>query len=215
MVDKAFYMRKGFYNTNNGGHKMNEKDLVQKYADLLRAQQKATLHPDNKGFEWKYSQLNTLYQDTLLKEKVPKEKLAAIEKQGESLYEKYEKEASQYKETYKNDVLNTLNGTKEEKAYKDAYKQEVLAFLDKEQNEKQENYVETDERDKEMTAFESEYGYERVYALKKEVLSEIKEMDLSPAQKERLKEVEKDLEEEKKLKLGKEKKKSVEVEMEM
>lgn len=40
-------------------------------------------------------------------------------------------------------------------------------------------------------------------------------MDLSPGQKERIKEVEKDLEQEKKLKLGREKKKTTEVEMEM
>src|SRR5699024_9043336 len=104
---------------------------------------------------------------------------------------------------------------KEEKAYKEAYKQEVLAFLDKEQNEKQEDDVERDKKNKEMNAFESKYGYERVYALKKEVLREIKDMELSPAQKERLKEVEKDLEQEKKLKLGKRKEKPVEVEMEM
>lgn len=197
---------------------MNEKDLVQKYAELLMAQQKTTLYPDNKGFEWKYSQLNTFYHDALLKAKVPQEKLADIEKQGESLYEQYEKEeeeANHYKETYKKDVLNTLDGTKEEKAYKEAYKQEVLAFLDKEQNEKQEVDVERDKKNKEMNAFESKYGYEKVYALKKEVLSEIKDMELSPAQKERLKEVEKDLEQEKKLKLGKRKKKPVEVEMEM
>jgi len=197
---------------------MNEKDLVQKYAELLRAKQKATLHPENKGFEWKYSQLNTIYQDALLKSKVPQEKLGDIEKQGEALYEQYEKEeeeANQYKETYKKDVLNTLEGTKEEKAYKEAYKQDVLALLGKEQQHEKETDMEKDKRDKEMASFESEYGYERVYALKKEVLSEIKEMDLSPAQKERLKEVEKDLEQEKELKLGIRKKKTVEVEMEM
>src|SRR5699024_4115613 len=127
-----------------------------------------------------------------------------IEKQGESLYEQYEKEeeeANHYKETYKKDVLNTLDGTKEEKAYKEAYKQEVLAFLDKEQNEKQEVDVERDKKNKEMNAFESKYGNKKVYNLKKEVISEIKNMELSPAKKERLKEVEKELEQEKKLKL--------------
>lgn len=197
---------------------MNEKDLAHKYAELLMAKQKTTLHPDNKGLEWKYGQLNNLYQDALLKAKVPKKRLVDIEKQGESLYEQYEKEeeeANKYKEKYKKNVLNTLDGTKEEKEYKKAYKQKVLAFLDKDKDIKRETDMEKDKRDKEMATFESEYGYERVYALKKEVLSEIKEMQLSPTQKERLKEVEKDLEREKKLKLGKEKKKSIEVEMEM
>src|SRR5699024_12475201 len=116
---------------------MNEKDLVQKYAELLMAQQKTTLYPDNKGFEWKYSQLNTFYHDALLKAKVAQEKLADIEKQEESLHEQYEKEEeeeNQYKETYKKDVLNTLDGTKEEQAYKAPYKQEVLGFEDKTKN---------------------------------------------------------------------------------
>src|SRR5699024_9253452 len=135
---------------------------------------------DNKGFEWKYSQLNTFYHDALLKAKVPQEKLADIEKQGESLYEQYEKEeeeANHYKETYKKDVLNTLDGTKEEKAYKETYKQEELVIKDKEQKEKKEVDVERDKKKKEMNAFEYKYEYEKVYELKKEVQSENKEME--------------------------------------
>jgi len=197
---------------------MNEKELANKYAELLAAKQRITLHPGNKGLEWKHNQLNTLYQDAVLKAKLPKEKLAEIEKQGEALHEQYEKEqeeASQYKETYKTNVLSNLEGTKEEKEYKKAYKQKVLAFLDKEQDEKQEINAEKDKREQEMAEFESKYGYEKVYALKKEVLDEIHEMELTPSQRERLKEVEQDLEHEKQIKLGKSKKKNTEIEMEM
>src|SRR5699024_4714347 len=141
-----------------------------------------------------------------LKAKLPKEKLAEIEKQGEALHRQYEKEqeeARQYKETYKKNVLHNLEGTKEEKGYKEDYKQKVLEILDKEQDEKQEINVEEEKREQEMDAFESRYGYEKVYALKKEVLGEIREMDLTPLQHEKLKEVEQDLEHEKQIKLGK------------
>src|SRR5690625_3110720 len=105
---------------------MNEKELANKYAELLAAKQRITLHPGKKGLEWKHNQLNTLYQDAVLKAKLPKEKLAEIEKQGEALHEQYEKEQgeeSQNKETYKTNVLSNLEGTKAEKEYKKAYKQ--------------------------------------------------------------------------------------------
>ncbi|GGJ75277.1 hypothetical protein [Virgibacillus salexigens] len=193
---------------------MNKKELANKYAELLAAKDKATMHPDNKGYEWKYN----LYQDAVLKTKLPKEKLAEIEKEGKSLYEQYEREqeeANQFKETYKNNVLNNLEGSKEEQDFKKAYKHKVLAFLDKEQDEKQETEVNKDKIDQQMAAFESKYGYEKVYALKKEVLDDIREMDLTPSQRERLKEVERDLEDERQIKLGKNKKKDAEVEMEM
>lgn len=197
---------------------MNTKELANKYAELLAAKEKATMHPDNKGYEWKYNQLSTFYQDAVLKTKLPKERLAEIEKEGESLHEQYEREqeeANQFKKTYKNNVLNNLEGSKEEQDFKKAYKHKVLAFLDKEQDEKQETEVNKDKRDQQMEAFESKYGYEKVYAMKKEVLDDIREMDLTPSQRERLKEVERDLEDEKKIKLGKSKKKDTEFEMGM
>ncbi|MGJ9459946.1 hypothetical protein [Oceanobacillus sp. CF4.6] len=197
---------------------MNEKELVNKYAELLTAKQKATLHSDNKGYEWKYNQLSTLYQDAVLKAKLPKEELAEIEKQGESLHEQYEREqeeGNQFKEKYKENVLSNLGDTKGERKYKDAYKQKVLTFLDKEQDEKEETKVNTEKRDQEMAEFESKYGYEKVYALKRKVLNEIREMDFNLSQRERLKSVEQDLERERQIKLGKSKKKDKEVEMEM
>lgn len=197
---------------------MNEKELVNKYAELLTAKQKATLHPDNRGYDWKYNQLSALYQDTVLKAKLPKEGLAEIEKQGEILHEQHEKqqeEANQYKERYKKNVLNNLEDTKEEKKYKKAYKQKVLALLDKEQDEKEESKVNMKKENQEMAEFESKYGYEKVYILKKEVLNEINEMDLTASQRAKLKEVEQDLERERQFKLSKSKKKDTEVEMEM
>lgn len=125
-------------------------------------------------------------------------------------YEREQEEANQFKETYKNNVLNNLEGSKEEQAFKKAYKHKVLAFLDKEQ----ETGVNKDKREQ-IEAFESKYGYEKVYALKKEVLDDIREMDLTASQRERLREVERDLEDEKRIKLGKNNKKGTEVEMEM
>src|SRR5699024_867390 len=120
----SLYNREAF-NSYVGGMEMNEKELANKYAELLAAKQRITLHPDSKGLEWKHNQLNTLYQDTVLKAKLTKEKLAEIEKEGEALHRQYEKEqeeARQYKETYKKNVLHNLEGTKEEKGYKEAYK---------------------------------------------------------------------------------------------
>src|SRR5699024_11409122 len=112
----SLYNREAF-NSYVGGIEMNEKELANKYAELLAAKQRITLHPDNKGLEWKHKQLNKLYQDTVLKAKLPKEKLAEIEKQGEALHRQYEKEKEetrQYKEIYKKNVLINLNVNKEE-----------------------------------------------------------------------------------------------------
>ncbi|MDY0407220.1 hypothetical protein P5G51_019470 [Virgibacillus sp. 179-BFC.A HS] len=130
---------------------MVNKELANNYAELLTAKEKAALHPDNQGFAWKYNQLNTLYQDAVLKAKLPKEELVEIEKQGEFLHEQYEKEqeeANLYKEVYKKNVLNKLEGTKEEKEYKEAYKHNVLAFLDKDPDEKQETRMGKEKKNK-------------------------------------------------------------------
>lgn len=83
---------------------MNTKELANKYAELLAAKEKATMPPNNKGYEWKYNQLSTFYQDAVLKTKLPKERLAEIKKEGESLHEQYEREqeeANQFKKRIK------------------------------------------------------------------------------------------------------------------
>ncbi|WP_449355674.1 hypothetical protein ACUL41_08050 [Virgibacillus natechei] len=192
-----------------------EKDLANKYADLLSAKEKEMLNPDNVGYQWKRQKLETLYQDTVLKSKYPKEKLQTIEDEVQKEHDNQVNESEQFKQAYKQNVLEKLQPTKEETNYKDAYKEQVLASLDKQPDEKEESPEEVQKREQEMKTFEEKHGYEKVYELKREVLDEISEMDLTPVQKEKLNQVDKDLEKEKEMKLEKKQNKTHEQEIEM
>ncbi|WP_200411851.1 MULTISPECIES: hypothetical protein [Virgibacillus] len=192
-----------------------EKELANKYAHLLSAKEKEMLNPDNVGYQWKRQKLETLYQDTVLKSKYPKEKLQTIENEVQKEHDDRVNESEQFKQAYKQNVLEKLQPTKEEINYKNAYKQQVLASLDKQPDEKEESPEEVQKREREMKTFEEKHGYEKVYELKREVLDEISEMDLTPVQKEKLNQIDKDLEKEKEMKLGKKQSKVHEQEMEM
>ncbi|MBY0596974.1 hypothetical protein [Bacillus bingmayongensis] len=123
-----------------------------------------------------------------------------------------------YKESYKEQVLEEIAPSQEENEYKQQYKAEVLAILGsetekephsnrqaskEESNEKQpvqqeETYTKSrEERVKEMKEFEKTHSYPEVYRLKKEALQELKGMNLTDSQREKLSSIEKALDQEK------------------
>ncbi|MED1597859.1 MULTISPECIES: hypothetical protein [Bacillus] len=123
-----------------------------------------------------------------------------------------------YKESYKEQVLEEIAPSQEENEYKQQYKAEVLAMLGREtekephsnrqaskekSNEKQpvqqeERYTKSrEERVKEMKEFEKTHSYPEVYRLKKEALQELKGMNLTDSQREKLSSIEKALDQEK------------------
>ncbi|WP_010531176.1 hypothetical protein [Lentibacillus jeotgali] len=192
-----------------------ETELANKYADFLSAKEKEMLNPDNAGYKWKRQKLESLYQDTVLKSKFPKDKLQTIEDKVQKEHDDGVNQSEQFKQAYKQNVLEKLQPTKEENSYKDAYKQQVLDALDKQPDEKEASSEDVQKREQEMKAFEAKHGYEKVYELKREVLDDIKDMDLTSVQKEKLSQIEKDLENEKAMKLGKKQNKTHEQEMDM
>ncbi|KFN04672.1 hypothetical protein D0U04_23755 [Bacillus clarus] len=123
-----------------------------------------------------------------------------------------------YKESYKEQVLEEIAPSQEEEQYKEQYKAEVLATLEigkekstdsKEQVSKEEKmearpgkqeetYSKSrEERVKEMKEFEKTHPYPEVYRLKKEALQELKGMNLTDSQREKLTNLEKALDQEK------------------
>ncbi|ASK61367.1 hypothetical protein CFK37_03860 [Virgibacillus phasianinus] len=192
-----------------------EKELANRYTALLSAKEKEVLYPDNEGYKWKREKLETLYQDTVLKSKYPKERLKNLEEEVQKEQDNQMNQAEQFKQAYKQGILQKLQFTKEETNYKDAYKQEVLKSLNKEPSEKETPPDESKKGEQEMKDFEAKHGYEKVYMLKREVLDEIKEMDLTPVQKEKVNQIEKGLEQERLMKLGNKKDKNQENDMEM
>ncbi|PFK27589.1 hypothetical protein [Bacillus cereus] len=123
-----------------------------------------------------------------------------------------------YKESYKEQVLEEITPSQEDEQYKGQYKAEVLAMLgiDKEKSsdskeqvskeakkedhpgQQEETYNKSrEERVKEMKEFEKTHSYPEVYRLKKEALQELKGLNLTGSQREKLTNLEKALDQEK------------------
>ncbi|MCY9024020.1 hypothetical protein MOF32_13830 [Priestia megaterium] len=134
--------------------------------------------------------------------------------------QKQAKEQGNYQEDYKQDILHELEKPSEESQYKVAYKQSLLAQLgisqekttDKEPNKqegqekqapvqpkaKEETSQEKEQRLAKMREFEQKHSFDTVYKLKKEVLKELKGLDLTNSQREKLTKLEQALDTEKK-----------------
>ncbi|QDZ76599.1 hypothetical protein [Bacillus cereus] len=123
-----------------------------------------------------------------------------------------------YKESYKEQVIEEITPSQEEERYKEQFKEEVLKILgvdkekssdSKEQVSKEEKkearpgqqvemYTKSrEERVKEMKEFEKTHSYPEVYRLKKEALQELKGLNLTDSQREKLTNLEKTLDQEK------------------
>ncbi|AVD54535.1 hypothetical protein BEH_24535 (plasmid) [Priestia filamentosa] len=124
-----------------------------------------------------------------------------------------------FKEAYKQQLQETLGEPQSEQTYKEQYKQEVLKQLgfspskekvkEKEESKakekttsgvqmKKETPEEREKRLQQMKEFESKQPLSKVYQLKKEVLKELKDLPLTDAQKAKLTQLEKALDQEKK-----------------
>ncbi|MGB3890282.1 MAG: hypothetical protein WA953_12220 [Priestia megaterium] len=134
--------------------------------------------------------------------------------------QKQAKEQGDYQEDYKQELLQELEKPSDELQYKAAYKQQLLSQLgitqekttDKEpsKQEKQEKQAavqpkakeetpqEKEQRLAKMREFEQKHSFDKVYKLKKEVLKELKGLDLTDSQREKLTMLEKNLDTEKK-----------------
>ncbi|QSX23551.1 hypothetical protein [Priestia megaterium] len=134
--------------------------------------------------------------------------------------QKQAKEQGQYKDDYKQELLHELEKPSEESQYKAVYKQQLLAQLgisqekttekepnkqgDQEKQEpvqpkaKEETLQEKEQRLAKMKEFEQKHSFDKVYKLKKEVLQELKGLDLTDSQREKLTKLEKSLDTEKK-----------------
>lgn len=123
-----------------------------------------------------------------------------------------------YKESYKEQVLEEITPSQEDERYKEQFKEEVLEILgvdkekssdSKEQVSKEEKkearpgqqvemYTKSrEERVKEMKEFEKTHSYPEVYRLKKEALQELKGLNLTDSQRDKLTNLEKTLDQEK------------------
>ncbi|RAS74502.1 hypothetical protein [Priestia endophytica] len=124
-----------------------------------------------------------------------------------------------FKEAYKQQLQEALEEPQSEQTYKEQYKQEVLKQLgfspskekakEKEESKdkekmtggvqiKKETPEEREKRLQQMKEFESKQPFSKVYQLKKEVLKELKDLPLTDAQKAKLTQLEKALDQEKK-----------------
>ncbi|MFE4038757.1 hypothetical protein [Priestia sp. YIM B13489] len=129
---------------------------------------------------------------------------------------KQAQEKEQYQEDYKQEVLEVMQQPSEETQYKQLFKQSLLAQLgisdekdsskeekkeakaEKAPVEKQETPQEKEQRVAKMKEFEQKHSFDTVYKLKKEVLQELKELNLTDSQREKLTKLEKALDTEKK-----------------
>ncbi|MGX1373294.1 hypothetical protein RKD56_000374 [Priestia megaterium] len=126
---------------------------------------------------------------------------------------KQAQEKDRYQEGYKQEVLEDLQQPSEETQYKQLFKQSLLAQLGisdekdsskeaKKEAEAEKAPVETpqekEERLAKMKEFEQKHSFDKVYKLKKEVLQELKELNLTDSQREKLTKLEKALDTEKK-----------------
>ncbi|MCM2978658.1 guided entry of tail-anchored proteins factor 1 [Priestia aryabhattai] len=131
---------------------------------------------------------------------------------------KQSQEKEQYQEDYKQEVLEVMQPS-EETQYKQLFKQSLLAQLgisdEKDSSKvvkkeaesektpvekqlKQQTPQEKEQRLAKMKEFEQKHSFDKVYKLKKEVLQELKELNLTDSQREKLTKLEKTLDTEKK-----------------
>ncbi|MEJ9306639.1 hypothetical protein ABEW33_02795 [Priestia megaterium] len=132
---------------------------------------------------------------------------------------KQAQEKDQYQEDYKQEVLEVMKQPSEETQYKQLFKQSLLAQLgisdEKDSSKeakkeaeaekapvekqiKQETPQEKEQRLAKMKEFEQKHSFDKVYQLKKEVLQELKGLNLTDSQREKLTKLEKGLDTEKK-----------------
>ncbi|GIN75102.1 hypothetical protein PVM79_18330 [Bacillus licheniformis] len=112
----------------------------------------------------------------------------------------------QYKSLLKEDMLSKLmteskretkDDLQDELKYKEQFRQQVLEQLNTEPSKTTESEEDREKRRIAMKRFEEKHSFDHVYKLKKEVLNELKDLDLPDRAREKLLQIEKALEAEK------------------
>ncbi|MBU8787773.1 hypothetical protein MH050_03595 [Bacillus licheniformis] len=112
----------------------------------------------------------------------------------------------QYKSLLKEDLLSKLmteskretkDDLQDELKYKEQFRQQVLEQLNTEPSKTTESEEDKEKRRIAMKRFEEKHSFDHVYKLKKEVLNELKDLDLPDKAREKLLQIEKALEAEK------------------
>ncbi|UPK52762.1 guided entry of tail-anchored proteins factor 1 (plasmid) [Bacillus sp. H8-1] len=107
-------------------------------------------------------------------------------------------EETQYKQLFKQSLLAQLGMSDEKDSSKEAKKETESEKAPVEKQLKQETPQEKEQRVAKMKEFEQKHSFDKVYKLKKEVLQELKELNLTDSQREKLTKLEKVLDTEKK-----------------
>ncbi|MDE1418954.1 hypothetical protein [Bacillus licheniformis] len=112
----------------------------------------------------------------------------------------------QYKSLLKEDMLSKLmteskretkDDLQDELKYKEQFRQQVLEQLNTKPSKTTESEEDKEKRRIAMKRFEEKHSFDHVYKLKKEVLNELKDLDLPDKAREKLLQIEKALEAEK------------------
>jgi len=107
-------------------------------------------------------------------------------------------EETQYKQLFKQSLLAQLGISDEKDSSKEVKKEAESEKAPVEKQLKQETPQEKEQRLAKMKEFEQKHSFDKVYKLKKEVLQELKELNLTDSQREKLTKLEKALDTEKK-----------------
>ncbi|MED4240509.1 hypothetical protein [Priestia megaterium] len=204
--------------------KERETQLKTSYLTFLQAQEKEK----SQDIDSMLARVNAENDYVMLKSSALKEKqftpdqLKGMENELSHQFQarKQAQEKDQYQEDYKQEVLEVMQQPSEETKYKQLFKQSLLAQLGISSDEKdpskeakkeaeaekdpvekqlkQETPQEKEQRVAKMKEFEQKHSFDKVYKLKKEVLQELKELNLTDSQREKLTKLEKALDTEKK-----------------
>ncbi|MEG8980291.1 hypothetical protein U8Y98_26635 [Priestia megaterium] len=117
-------------------------------------------------------------------------------------------EATQYKQLFKQSLLAQLGISDEKESSKEVKKEVEAEKAPVEKQLKQETPQEKEQRLAKMKGFEQKHSFDKVYKLKKEVLQELKELNLTDSQRKKLTKLEKALDTEKKIMTSRKKKRN-------
>ncbi|KAB2398093.1 hypothetical protein [Bacillus cereus] len=176
-------------------HKTENVEIFEQEID------KENLYKKAKTFVWEEKLSEILKEYGLSKEDYKETfKKEALDEINEEI------EQDQYKGFFKGQVLSNIEEketAKEKLQYKDRFKAGILKLLNVEPKEpmkhvkKEDDKANHDKNVKAMKEFEKSHSVETIYQLRKEAFKELKELDLTESQKEKLIKLEKNLDKQK------------------
>ncbi|OWT47943.1 hypothetical protein [Bacillus sp. K2I17] len=176
-------------------HKTENVEIFEQEID------KNNLYKKDKTFVWEEKLSEILKEYGLSKEDYKETfKKEALDEINEEV------EQDQYKKIFKGQVLSNIEEketAKEKWQYKERFKNGILKLLNAEPKqpmkhvEKEDVKANHDKNMKKMREFEKSHSFDTIYQLRKEAFNELKEMDLTEPQKEKLLKLEENLDKQK------------------